>query len=63
VESLSNLEALKVGFILPTLGYKEHGVSVGIRVPTALEKTDQKVMLKLSSGFGGCNAAAMFRIL
>ncbi|MFH0756127.1 MAG: beta-ketoacyl synthase N-terminal-like domain-containing protein [Bacteroidota bacterium] len=60
VESIVNLEAMKQDLLVPTMGYSRPGVSGNINV---VEQTGQKqvdTMLKLASGFGGCNAAALF---
>jgi 3-oxoacyl-[acyl-carrier-protein] synthase-1 len=62
VETLANLEAMKQSVLLPTRGFREMGVSGDIRVLAEPMNTGSKVLLKLASGFGGCNAAALFRI-
>lgn len=61
LETIVSMHTLDGGFALPTRGYAEPGVSGRINV-TAGETViggGRKTLLKLLSGFGGCNAAAL----
>lgn len=60
VESIMNLEAMKMNTLLGTKGYSGHGVSGNINVVDRVMKRGVNSMLKVASGFGGCNAAALF---
>lgn len=57
LETVLTAAALERGFILPTKGYGERGVSGRIDVVSALRKTDGRRFVKMISGFGGGNAA------
>ena len=57
LETMLTAAALERGFILPTKGYGERGVSGRIDVVSALRKTDGRRFVKMISGFGGGNAA------
>ena len=60
VESIITIASMKEGIILPTLGFREHGVTKPIRVNSSLMEKPLKHCLKTASGFGGCNAAVLF---
>ncbi len=60
IESLIGIECMKNNILLKTLGLKEQGVAEDISIIKENEKREIKNMLKLVSGFGGCNAAALF---
>lgn len=57
LETVLTAAALERGFILPTKGYSERGVSGRIDVVSALRKTEGRRFVKMISGFGGGNAA------
>jgi 3-oxoacyl-[acyl-carrier-protein] synthase-1 len=61
VESIINIEAMKQNVLVSTKGYAKLGVSGNIRVVDHSEQKKIQSMLKIASGFGGCNAAALFR--
>jgi 3-oxoacyl-[acyl-carrier-protein] synthase-1 len=61
IETVLNLAAAEQEILLPTLGYEDHGVSSKIRVQKETGKGEVRYLLKIASGFGGCNAAALFR--
>ncbi|MEN8157068.1 MAG: beta-ketoacyl synthase N-terminal-like domain-containing protein [Bacteroidota bacterium] len=61
VESIINIEAMKQDILIPTMGYSKPGVSGEINVVDRPEKKQIRTMLKVASGFGGCNAAALFK--
>lgn len=61
LETIVSTHTLDEGYALPTRGFGELGVSGRINVlakETALQG-DGKSLLKIMSGFGGCNAAAI----
>jgi 3-oxoacyl-[acyl-carrier-protein] synthase-1 len=62
VETIMNLEAMKQGFLIPTRGFSAMGVSRPVNVVERVTRKQVQTMLKVASGFGGCNAAALFRI-
>jgi 3-oxoacyl-[acyl-carrier-protein] synthase-1 len=57
LETVLTAAALERGFILPTKGYCERGVSGRINIVREPQKTDGRRFLKMISGFGGGNAA------
>ncbi len=61
IETVLSFNALKRGEVLKTLGYETQGVSKKINIATENLKTDKKYFVKLISGFGGVNAAAVFK--
>lgn len=61
VESIVNIEAMKQEVLVPTMGYSKLGVSGEINVVKQPGKKQIRTMLKIASGFGGCNAAALFK--
>lgn len=62
IETIVGIKAMKSGVVLPSKGYENHGVSLPLNIAASARKTTSRVFLKTSSGFGGCNAAAMFRV-
>ena len=60
IESVIAIHAIKEGFIFPSMGYQENGVSQPINICTELLQKPVKHALKTASGFGGCNAAILF---
>ena len=63
VESIINLEAMKRGLLPATLGLSSMGVSGKINVSNEIRTGKPDTLLKIASGFGGCNAAALFKLL
>jgi len=60
IETIVGLHAMLAGKILPSMAYQNHGVTLPLNVSKAVEDADYQYFLKTSSGFGGCNAAALF---
>jgi 3-oxoacyl-[acyl-carrier-protein] synthase-1 len=60
IESIISIQSLKQNVIIPTLGFKNIGVSMPINICTSLTSASIKTCLKTASGFGGCNAAIVF---
>jgi 3-oxoacyl-[acyl-carrier-protein] synthase I len=61
IESVMSVHSLNENIILPTLGFSKHGVSKNLHICSNLEKGTYTSFLKTASGFGGCNAAVVFR--
>lgn len=61
LESIISMQAVEDHTVLPTRGFETLGVSNPIRVSASAGTTDRKAFVKLLSGFGGCNAALLFR--
>lgn len=62
IETLLGLEAMKRKQLAPSLGYQEQGVSRHMNIITETIEPTNHYFLKTASGFGGCNAAALFKI-
>ncbi|GAB2986746.1 beta-ketoacyl synthase N-terminal-like domain-containing protein [Mucilaginibacter puniceus] len=61
IESIVSIQSLKENVVLPTIGFANMGVSTPINICTRLLPGNYKTFLKTASGFGGCNAAVLFR--
>jgi 3-oxoacyl-[acyl-carrier-protein] synthase-1 len=60
VESIITITSMKEGIVLPTLGFRQHGVSKPIHVNGSLLRRELRYCIKTASGFGGCNAVVLF---
>lgn len=60
LETILSMRATDDGIVLPSKGFTELGVSGKVSISSEPKKTDKHAFLKLMSGFGGCNVAAMF---
>ncbi len=60
IETILLLESMQNGILPATKGFGRLGVSVDINVSDKNMKGPYKTGLKTASGFGGCNAAAVF---
>jgi len=60
IETALGVESIRRGTMIRTLGYSEFGVAEPITVSDRTVRCDISSMLKIASGFGGCNAAALF---
>lgn len=61
LESIISFYAVDDGIVLATRGYENCGVSYPVLVSSENRSTDKKSFVKLLSGFGGCNAAILFK--
>lgn len=61
LESIISARALQEGVILPTQGFKQSGTSYAIPVTRNITPTEKSYFIKVLSGFGGCNAALLFK--
>lgn len=60
LESVMIIESLQHQQLIPSLGFKELGVPVPLNVTTEAKSADIEYVLKTASGFGGCNATAIW---
>jgi len=60
IESIISIQSLKENLVLPTLGFKNSGVTNPLNICNNLLPGNFKNCLKTASGFGGCNAAVVF---
>lgn len=61
LESVLSMYAVDDGTVLATRGYTTSGVSCALAVSGTNRSTGKKAFVKLLSGFGGCNAALLFK--
>lgn len=61
LEVILGMKAVSESVVLPLRGFREIGVSGKVNVSSELRVTDKNSFLKMISGFGGCNAAALYR--
>lgn len=61
MEVILGMMAVSESVVLPLRGFREIGVSGKVNVSSELRATDKNTFLKMISGFGGCNAAALYR--
>lgn len=61
LESILSIHALFNKKILKSIGFEKQGVSYPIKVTTDNLNSEKKKAIKLLSGFGGCNAAILFK--
>lgn len=61
LESILCMRALSAGLIPPTPGFSSLGVSFPVAVSAEARPTSKQAFVKMLSGFGGCNAAMLFR--
>ncbi|PIP54228.1 MAG: beta-ketoacyl synthase [Bacteroidetes bacterium CG23_combo_of_CG06-09_8_20_14_all_32_9] len=60
IETIAAMHSLKRGILHATVGFENSGVSVPINVISKTTEKEINSCLKVASGFGGCNAAAIF---
>jgi 3-oxoacyl-[acyl-carrier-protein] synthase-1 len=61
IESVVSIHALEEGIVLPTAGFERSGVSANINICDKVQPANGVALLKTASGFGGCNAALVFK--
>lgn len=61
LESVLMMHALDQGFVPATRGFAACGTSCELQVSSSHVPTSQHAFVKMMSGFGGCNAAALFQ--
>ena len=60
-ETILSMRAVDDGIVLGTRGYEHSGVSRQLNIRPDHSATKRKAFVKLLSGFGGCNAAILFK--
>lgn len=60
LETILTMIATDDGIVLPSKGFTEPGVSEKVGISSEIQKTDKTSFLKIMSGFGGCNVAALY---
>jgi 3-oxoacyl-[acyl-carrier-protein] synthase-1 len=60
IESIISIQSLKEDVVIPTMGFKNMGVTQPVNVCVSLYNSTLQHCLKTASGFGGCNAAMIF---
>lgn len=63
LESIITYRSLLENKVLPSKNYELSGTSVPLNVCRNIEHSNKKIALKTASGFGGCNAATVFKVL
>ncbi len=61
LETIIGMHSLQQNTLFKSLGFNEMGVSQPINIIKQTTKKKLNIFLKTSSGFGGCNTAAIFR--
>ncbi len=61
LESIISMKAVEDGIIPATIGYENCGVSVPLHISNINRTTEKKNFIKMLSGFGGCNAALLYK--
>jgi 3-oxoacyl-[acyl-carrier-protein] synthase-1 len=61
IESIMSIHSLEQGMVLPTAGYETSGVTEQINICDKAQPIKGDTVLKTASGFGGCNAAVVFK--
>ena len=60
LETILTMRTTDDGIVLPTKGFTEPGISGKVSISSKPKKTDKHTFLKVMSGFGGCNVAALY---
>ena len=60
LESIISIQSLTENILIKSLGFEIQGTSQALNLVTQTEKKEITSCLKTASGFGGCNAAALF---
>ena len=62
IETLLGLEGMKRRQLVPSLGFEAMGVSQQMNIIQEITEPNSAYFLKTASGFGGCNASALFKV-
>ena len=60
IESIAAIHSMKSSKLHATVGFENSGVTVPVNVNLKTIEKEISSCLKVASGFGGCNAAAIF---
>ncbi len=63
LETIVMMHAVAEGWIPGTRNYNASGTCYELKMSGSHIATDKKIFVKLMSGFGGCNAAALYKII
>ena len=61
IESVAAVQSLRHNLLISSAGFADCGVSVPINIIKRNEALPLNACLKTASGFGGCNAAALYQ--
>jgi 3-oxoacyl-[acyl-carrier-protein] synthase-1 len=61
LESIISMQALREGVILPAYGFEHGEQEYPLEVAGTISATEKSHFAKMLSGFGGCNAALLFK--
>jgi len=61
IETIISIHSLQQNIILSTAGFEESGVATNIHICKKTQSINGGSLLKTASGFGGCNAALVFK--
>lgn len=61
LETIVTMHAIDDGWVPATRGYTACGTTCPLRVTAEHEQVSQRKFVKMMSGFGGCNAVALFQ--
>ena len=62
LESIIGMKSVEDGTVLPVRGFCEIGVSGKVNISSELRSTKARAFVKMISGFGGCNASALYSL-
>jgi 3-oxoacyl-[acyl-carrier-protein] synthase-1 len=62
LESIFCAEGLKQSKIIASTGFETQGTSISLNIITKTESKKSTTCLKTASGFGGCNAAVLYKL-
>jgi len=61
LETVISLNFADKNLIPPSLGYKDHGLTLPLNINNEIQKKEINTVLKTASGFGGSNTAVLFK--
>jgi 3-oxoacyl-[acyl-carrier-protein] synthase-1 len=62
LESIFCAEGLRQNKIIASAGFEKQGTSIPLNIITRTENKESTTCLKTASGFGGCNAAVLYKL-
>ena len=63
LESAITLESMRYHTLIPSAGYEDLGVPKALNVTRKLQQANIEYALKTASGFGGCNATIVWKLI
>ena len=61
LETVISLAFADENLIPPSLGYREHGLTLPLNISSEIQAQEVNIVLKTASGFGGSNTAVLFK--